>query len=142
MKTFAKTLLAGGLGLFGMFGAAQAALPYGYGSYGNGYGIAAGGCDTPAANDRCDGYGGYGGYRSAYDRDRYAPLPSRSTGFNDRYVRWDDDRRYGTTPRLPSRPVSTYDRCDDGYGDRYGVSHLFEPWRPATAKHGYDRRNW
>ena len=68
MKTFVKTLLASGLGLFGMFGAAEAALPYTYSSssYGSGYGIASGGCYAPKPPDRCDT-----GYDTSYRPTSY-----------------------------------------------------------------------
>lgn len=139
MKTFAKTLLAGSLGLFGMLGAAQAALPYGYtsSSYGGTYGIAAGGCYVPAKSDPCEtGYRtpyrqtGYG--RSAYD-DRFRTLPYVSNNRSTSYGRWDDDCGYGTAGRLSS--------LHDRYDGRFDRTPLFEPWRPASASH-LDRRYW
>jgi hypothetical protein len=133
MKTLAKTLLAGGLGLFGMLGAAQAALPYGYST--NSYGIAAGGCYSPATST---GYGsayrptGHG--RSAYDESRFHTLPYPSTQRNTSYDRRDDDCEYGSSGRLSSK----YDR----YENRFDRTPSFEPWRPASTSHRLDRWNW
>jgi len=135
MKTFTKTLLAAGLGVFGMLGAAEAALPYGYGSasYGSRHGIAAGGCYVPAT---ASGYGSsyrptiYG--RSAHD-DRFHALPYPSTHPNGSDDRWGDDFGYDTSSRLPSKSST--------YHDRYGSSPLFEPWRPANAS-TKPRRTW
>ena len=128
-----------------MCGAAEAALPYGYGSTSEGstHGIAAGGCYVPATSA---GYGsGYGssyrpaGYgRSAFSEDRFHTLPYTSTHRDTSYDRWGDDCGYDVPGRLPSRSSSYRHR----YEDRYDGSPLFEPWRPANASHRPDRRNW
>lgn len=162
MKTFAKTLLAAGVGVFGLCAAANAATPYG--SFTSTQGIAVGGGYQPVNETYCDQYGvGFGsGYRpgASYEDDIYRPLPARPV--------YDDQQSYHTLPYPTNRDyVCDWDtttrgrrRYDDfnvnsprpwlnhpsvdldrnygryenpRYERRYDGSPSFEPWRPMSA---------
>ena len=161
MKTFTTTLIAAGVGLLGMCGAATAATPYG--SFGSTQGIAVGGCYKPAAETYCDQYGGCFGpaYRpsTAYDDYAYRPLPSRSVYDSEPDYHtlpyptsrvedcgWDQtvrsrgrygDFNHSSANRWSNHSTVPFDRGGSRfdnrrYEDRYG-SPMFEPWRPMSA---------
>ena len=160
MKTFTKTLLAAGVGVFGICGAANAGTPYG--SFTSTQDIAVGGCYQPVNCTYYEQYGGdYGsGYRpgTSYEDHIYRPLPARPV--------YDDSQSYHTLPFPANRDyVCDWDatarnqrRYDDfnvnlgstwfnrspvnldrsrfespRYEHRYDGSPSFEPWRPMSA---------
>ena len=111
MKTFATALpalLAGGLGVFGTFGAAEAALPYGYGTSGSAS-IAAGGCYAPAAHGRYDtGYDDFADHPTSYGR----PASGRSASGRSASGRSTPSRpfhndRFDTLPYSTGRGASS-----------------------------------
>lgn len=161
MKTFTKTLIAAGAGLFGICGAANAATPYGFLT--STQGIAAGGCYQPnnmyrATYDDCFGTA----YRNANAYDPYRPLPARSVydaqrgyhtlpyetnrwndyGWDDtvrNHNRYDDDSFSSPNRWSPSSFDHDYGRFDhQRYEDRHDGSPMFEPWRPMSVSNtGY-----
>jgi len=168
MKTFTKTLIAAGVGLFGIGGIANAATPFG--SLTSTQGIAVGGCYQSTSDACYDQYGGRigSGYGlgSSYDDYAYRSLPSRSV-YDDHQSyhtlpypsnRWDDcqwdnhastQRRYDDFSfNAPGRRLNSPSNYDHGYGrfdsrgfeDRYDGSPSFEPWRPMSAS--YTSHKW
>lgn len=146
MKTFLKSLLVAGTGVFGSFNAVEAATPWQDSTYS--HGITVGGCyDTDRwhytrdydVGRRYDAYAG-NRWNDSHDYDVYQTPSRLDRWHDDSYVSWNrgdehyhrqqrsvyDDWNHNSSRRDSYQSWPNQDR----YGDR---SRLFEPWRPAST---------